>query len=48
MTVSRSQPSNAKPVLTTKEKEIVESARGRDADTALVVIIDRLVERAAK
>jgi hypothetical protein len=34
-----------KDVLTTKEREIVEAARGRDADTALVAIIDRLVAR---
>lgn len=34
--------------LTTKEREIVEASRGRDADTALVAIIDRLVARAGK
>jgi hypothetical protein len=37
----------SKPILTTKEREIVEASRGRDADTALVAIIDRLVVRAA-
>lgn len=35
-------------ILTTKEREIVEASRGRDADTALIAIIDRLVARAGK